>query len=142
MSKKKKNKNKFPKRIAGVKVPKKFRRFAATPLGGALLAGGLIIGAEAIAKSPRVKRAAGGVVRETSLFGAASAHYVDEFVRSALATLFTAAEEISRGVQSRDDEPRRSVELGEAEGRRSSARYRNGGAGECRNGPFAPNVHP
>lgn len=52
----KKSKNKFPKRIAGLKVPKGLRRFASSPLGAAIIADGTVRGAMAVAKSPRAEQ--------------------------------------------------------------------------------------
>jgi hypothetical protein len=55
MAKKKKNRAKFPKRISGVKIPRAFRRFADSPVGGNVVAAGLMYGAYRMAKSDTAK---------------------------------------------------------------------------------------
>lgn len=47
----KNKKRRFPKRVAGVKVPKRFRQFADSPVGGNLVAMGLAYGAYSLATS-------------------------------------------------------------------------------------------
>ena len=52
----KKNKAKFPKRIVGVKIPKRFRRFADSLVGANIVAAGVLYGAYKAANSDTAKR--------------------------------------------------------------------------------------
>jgi len=91
-------KPKFPKRVAGLKVPKPMRktgtgllRFASTPLGSAIVADLLIAGAARVAQDRRVRAAAGEAGREASRFGANVMGVVTSAATAAAAPILAAA---------------------------------------------------
>ncbi len=135
MAKKKKSKSqpKFPKRIAGVKVPRGFRRFASTPLGGAIIAESLMQGARTLARNQRVQHTADKVGHEAGELGSASIHLIANAVRTALAPFYAAGQRLTNA---HDD----------ASFNAHPANYRGNGSGiderAYRKGPFAPNEHP
>lgn len=52
---KKKNSTRFPKRIAGVKIPRQLRRVANSPVGGPLIAAGVLVAAYKVATSEKAQ---------------------------------------------------------------------------------------
>jgi len=54
MARNKKNRA-FPKRIAGVKIPKQLRRIADSPVGGPLIAAGVLVAAYKVATSEKAQ---------------------------------------------------------------------------------------
>ena len=91
-------KPKFPKRVAGMKVPKPMRktgtglmRFAATPLGSALIADLMIAGAARVAQDRRVRAAAAEAGREATRFGSNVLGVVQSAASAAAAPILAAA---------------------------------------------------
>lgn len=91
-------KPKFPKRVAGMKVPKPMRktgtglmRFAATPLGSALIADLMIAGAARVAQDRRVRAAAAEAGREATRFGSNVLGVVQSAAGAAAAPILAAA---------------------------------------------------
>lgn len=89
---------KFPKRIAGVKVPKGARktgtsliRFAQTPIGSALVAEAIVASTVAVARNRQVQASAAEAGREATRFGAQIAQTAREAAIAAVAPIITAA---------------------------------------------------
>lgn len=92
------DKLKFPKRLAGVKVPKPLRRtgtglvrFAATPLGGAIVADLMLAGAARIVRDRHVQSAAAGAGREARRMRSNIAEVVTSAAAAAAAPILSAA---------------------------------------------------
>lgn len=91
---KRKAKLAFPKRIMGMKVPKRLRKFASTPVGSAIIAEAVLFGAAALIATPAVRRAAGHAGQEAIHAGAAGADLVGNVVKTALMPVVAAAHDI------------------------------------------------
>lgn len=92
------DKPKFPKRLAGVKLPKLLRRsgtglvrFAGTPLGSALVADLMIAGAVRVMRDPNVQAAAANAGAEAKRMGSNLAGVVQSAATAAAAPILTAA---------------------------------------------------
>lgn len=74
----KKNRAKFPKRIAGVKIPKQFRRFADSPVGSDLVAAGVVFAAYKAATSETATALIARVREEAGRADAALHRFADK----------------------------------------------------------------
>lgn len=90
----KKSKARFPKRVAGVRVPKRVRRFADSPVGSAIIAEGIIHGATAVVRNPRVRASANEFRLEAEDAGTAGFRFMGNVVRTALMPVVAAAHDI------------------------------------------------
>lgn len=90
MAKKSKYAYKIPKRVLGVRMPKGVRRFAASPLGAAILADVIVSGAAAVARRPQLSGVFGQMGDEARLAGRSGAEFLAHLARAA-ATPFKAA---------------------------------------------------
>lgn len=91
-------KPKFPKRVAGIKLPRPVRntgtglmRFASTPLGAALVADLIIAGAARVTQDRRFREAAGDAGREAGRFGSNLVSAVTSAATAAAAPILAAA---------------------------------------------------
>lgn len=65
----KKNRAKFPKRLLGVKIPRRFRRFADSPVGAQIVGAAVLSSAYAAWRSERVQAAVMRVREEVAGLG-------------------------------------------------------------------------
>ena len=75
---KKKNRAKFPKRIAGVRIPKQFRRFADSPVGSNIVTAGVLYGVYNIANSDTAKQFVARVREEVARADSAMQRFADD----------------------------------------------------------------
>lgn len=97
-------KNKLPKRIAGVKIPKKLRKrggqvfaFLDSPVISGIIAAGLLAAADSISKQPKVKKAG----KKAKRAAAGTADAAESNVIDFASILAMAAREGARALKSR-----------------------------------------
>jgi hypothetical protein len=97
-------KNRLPKRIAGVKIPKKLRRrggqvfaFLDSPVISSIVAAGLLAAADSISKQPKVKKAG----KKAKHVAADTAETVESNVIDFASILAMAAREGARALKNR-----------------------------------------
>ncbi len=72
-----KKRDRFPKKIAGVKVPKRIRRFAETNVGGDLIAGVLLYSAHKAINSDAMRQAVAKVREQAARADLALRDFMD-----------------------------------------------------------------
>jgi hypothetical protein len=93
-------KRKRVKRVLGLKVPKPVGRFLASPAGQLTIAGVIVAGGVAAARSPRVRAAVAMAGHELKEAGVSAGYALGSAARAALTPVVGAAQQLSGG----DDE--------------------------------------
>jgi hypothetical protein len=90
-------KRKRVRRVLGVRVPKPMGRFLASPAGQLTIAGVVIVGAAAAARSPRVRAALAVAGHELKAATASAGYAVGSAAKAALTPVVGAAQQVSGG---------------------------------------------